>query len=217
MSQRKYCRFYVVRHGQTEWNVKGVVQGQSNSPLTQAGIKQAKETGKKLKNIQFAAIFSSDLIRAERTAQIIAVDHQLAVKTNALLREKSFGKFEGIKILELKEKLQNLLNYRDQLSDEARFKYSIHKEIETDESMAARFLVFLRETAVAYPNKNVLVVSHGSIMRTLLVHLGWTSYAKVELVNINNAGYFVMESDGVDFYIKKTEGIDVGQPINLRI
>jgi len=84
------------RGSPTDWNVKGLLQGQSDIPLNTEGEKQAVEAAKKhFKKIKFAAIFSSDLVRAKRTAQIIALEKKMAVETSALLRERDFGPFEG--------------------------------------------------------------------------------------------------------------------------
>ena len=83
-NKENYCTLYLVRHGETEWNVKKINQGQSESALTEVGIEQAKETGEKLKHIKFDAIFSSDLSRTQRTAEIIKLDRELVIKTSEL-------------------------------------------------------------------------------------------------------------------------------------
>src|SRR3990167_4625255 len=91
----RYCTIYVVRHGESEWNVKGLIQGQSDSPLTQSGERQAFLLAKELKNIKFGAVFSSDLVRAKRTADMIALERSLAIQTSKALIERNFGKLEG--------------------------------------------------------------------------------------------------------------------------
>ena len=91
-----YCQIYLIRHGETDWNAKGLLQGQSDIPLNKEGEKQTIEAAKKhFKKIKFAAIFSSDLVRAKRTAEIIALEKKMAVETSVLLRERDFGPFEG--------------------------------------------------------------------------------------------------------------------------
>lgn len=59
-----FCTFYVVRHGETEWNVARKIQGHLDSSLTENGLSQAKELGKQLQTTHFDAVFSSDLLRA---------------------------------------------------------------------------------------------------------------------------------------------------------
>jgi len=88
-NHRKLCHFYITRHGETVWNTKKIMQGHSDSPLTENGINQAKATAKKLQDVPFAQVFSSDLLRTKRTAEIISADYDVVVKTNKLLREYS--------------------------------------------------------------------------------------------------------------------------------
>ena len=101
------CRLYLIRHGETEWNVAGKIQGHEDSPLTKKGLDQARQAAQQFKDHHFAAVFSSDLIRAQRTAEIIAAEHQLTVQTTQFLREKAYGKFAGLKFPDFKKKLKN--------------------------------------------------------------------------------------------------------------
>ena len=72
--KKKYCTIYFARHGETSWNVKKMIQGIKDIPLNKKGEEQAMMIGEKLKNIKFDAVFSSDLIRAKRTAEIILLE-----------------------------------------------------------------------------------------------------------------------------------------------
>lgn len=87
---------YIVRHGESEANAKGILQGQKDYPLTPKGEEQALIISNELKGINFDAIFSSDLLRAKRTAEIIAVERKLAVNTTKMLRERNYGRLEGL-------------------------------------------------------------------------------------------------------------------------
>lgn len=201
MNVGNLCTIYLVRHGQTEWNIKGLIQGHTDSPLTLEGQKQASSLAKEFKTRKFDAVFSSDLLRAKRTAEIIALEHRLIVETTKALRERRFGKLEGrlheeLKILkELMEKAQ-LSGYRT-------------LGIETDDEMISRLITFLREIAVAYLGKTVLVVSHGGMMRNLLVHLGLSTYDKLPHKSVANTAYIKLTSDGVDFFVKETKGVNL--------
>ena len=79
---------------------------------------------------------------------------------------------------------------------------------ESNTEIATRFITFLREIAATYLGKNVLIVCHGSIMRATLMRLGFATYDTLPSGNIENTGYFVLESDGVDFFVKETVGIN---------
>ncbi len=89
-------RFLVVRHGESDWNLAGRVQGQADGPvLTEAGRRQAREAAELLAGLGATRLISSDLTRAVETAEIIAARLGLAVETEAALREQRLGDLEG--------------------------------------------------------------------------------------------------------------------------
>lgn len=201
----KYCTFYLVRHGETVWNVERKAQGQSDSPLTEKGKEQARETAKILKDIKFDAIFSSNLGRALKTAEILKAERNLEIKATNLLREGNFGKFEGRQI----DTFRELDLVFDNLSNEGKLHFKMDKESESNAEMIARFITFLRETAIFYKGKKVLAITHGAILRVLLIHLGFGSYENFgHDKKIKNSAYIKLLSDGVDFFIEETFGID---------
>jgi broad specificity phosphatase PhoE len=203
--KNNYCQIYLVRHGETDWNAKGLLQGQSDIPLNKEGEKQAIEAAKKhFKKIKFAAIFSSDLLRAKKTAELIALEKKMAVETSTLLRERDFGPFEGKHWQEVEKKLRMSIKEFRMLSDEVAKKLGI----ESDEKMMERFLRFLREVAVAYRGKNVLIVTHGSVMRVFLTKLGYLSKEESRQVFIKNLAFIKVLSDGVDFFVKEVFGVE---------
>lgn len=203
-----YCTLYIVRHGETEWNLKRIIQGHQDSSLTKRGEKQVKALAKIMKNIKFDAIFSSDLMRAKHSAEAIALEHKLAVTTNKMLRERKFGSFEGKRIEKYNKDLRKMLKKRAQLPSKKRYSFKLAADIESDEELISRFITFIRETAVAYPGKKVLLVCHGGAMRAILVHLGFAKYEELPFGSIENTAFIKLTSDGVDFFIKETFGIN---------
>lgn len=206
----KLTTFYIVRHGQTDWNVQEKVQGHSDIALNAEGEAQASLAAGDLKSIKFAAAFSSDLIRARRTAEIIAAEHKLAVKSTELLRERMYGTYEGVGRAELYEfyaKLNSLLEHE-------RAAHYDQYHVESNEKMISRLSTFLRETALVYPGKNVLVVSHGGILHLLLCHIAGLNYATTR-IRVRNTGYVKLESDGTEFYIRETKNVEIPEGINL--
>lgn len=199
--------FYVVRHGKTDWNHKGLVQGHKDSHLTSEGEDQAHALRNEFSDIHFDLAFSSDLLRAKRTAEIIALEKKLAVKSTELLRERSFGSYEG--------KPYSSLAVYDQLykelGEELKYTYKF-ENIETDESVLTRFLTFIRETAITHKGKTILVVTHGNTMYEFLVKVGFGTHETFPIDAIGNTAYFIMESDGVDFEIGKTSRITHPKP-----
>lgn len=89
--------FYIVRHGETMFNVKGRIQGWCDSPLTKLGVSQAKELGKKLKNDSFDVCFCSTSERAMDTAQYILENRDVKIISSKQLKEQCFGDFEAEK------------------------------------------------------------------------------------------------------------------------
>lgn len=98
-------KLYFVRHGRTEWNEEGRIQGANgDSPLLESSIQQLKALGQHLSQTYFDAAYSSDLPRAVHTAQIILEQnqHPISLQETPALREWRLGRLEGRKIMELK-------------------------------------------------------------------------------------------------------------------
>jgi broad specificity phosphatase PhoE len=89
--------FHLVRHGQSEWNLSRRLQGQvAHVPLTALGIEQARTAASALAGRSIAAVHSSDLLRARRTAEVIGTALGLPVRLDPELREQSYGSLEGL-------------------------------------------------------------------------------------------------------------------------
>ncbi len=204
----QYCQLYLVRHGETIWNTQKIIQGWHDSPLTKRGIQQAQETAKNLKKVQFNQVFSSDLLRAQRTAEIIAADHDLTIKTTRMLREVAMGPFEGKKADYFRQSLRKSLDYRASLPNDEQMEYRPHPEIESFGETASRTLTFLRQTALAYLGKNVLIVSHSAVIRATLVKLGFGTNQELPFGSVKNGAHVRLDSDGIEFFVKEVNGVE---------
>lgn len=204
-----FCELYLVRHGETVFNKQKRLQGHMDSPLTPEGVAQVEKLKERFYGIHFDAVFSSDLLRAQRTAEIVALERSLAVTTSHLLRERSFGEHEGKQAAELEASFKDLWEWYERLSYEERFKIKLSPQIESEEEAITRYLTFLREIAVSHLNKRVLVVSHGAIMRILLLHLGFAPQNCSLRITIPNCAHIVLYSDGSVFTVSKTYGITI--------
>lgn len=99
-------QLWLIRHGETEHNIKRVFQGQLDTPLTERGIEQAKHTAVALGGVEFDRIYSSDLQRAFNTALPIAEERDVDVEPDVRLRELHYGVLQGVPYTEFREVLR---------------------------------------------------------------------------------------------------------------
>jgi broad specificity phosphatase PhoE len=196
---------YLARHGQSKANVDELFG--LDSPLTGKGEDQALSLARELKSVNFDAIFSSELLRAKETAEIIAANRKLAVETKALLREKYWGSLEGKLRDEVRQDLTRLFELTRTMPLHERKTFKATPDMESEAEMMSRYLTVLREIAIAYLNQTVLVVSHQTIMRIFLVHLGYVQYTNLPEGSISNAGFIKLLSDGINFQVVETQGV----------
>jgi len=194
---KKYCTIYLSRHGETEWNEKKLIQGLSDIPLNKKGEKQAKQLGKQLKDIDFDAVFSSDLLRAKNSAKIIVAEKKLAIIEIKALRERFFGRFEGKHLNEMRKTFGEVML----VTKEKQKKLKLY-DVENDEEIADRLIPFMKKTARKYSGKKILVVTHGGLLRAFL---SYVDYKIPEYSDrpMKNTGYLIIESDGKEFKIKE--------------
>ena len=138
---------YILRHGQTNYNLEGKFQGQIDTILNENGIKQANETKEKLRHINFDIVICSPLKRAIQTAKIVT---NKDIITDNRIIERSFGKLEGeYSIPDYEEKLEIY-------------------QIETFEELCKRVYKFLEDTIKKYKNQNnILIVTHECIAQVI--------------------------------------------------
>jgi uncharacterized phosphatase len=145
----------LIRHGQTEWNSLGRIQGSSDIPLNDIGREQARETGRRLSSRHWDAVLSSPLARAHETAAIIAAELGIAsVVTLEGIAERSYGQAEGLTGPEIRERYHGDLESVPGLESRA--------------DVIARALPAITGLAVEYPNRALVVVSHGAVIGSLV-------------------------------------------------
>ncbi|OPZ79469.1 MAG: putative phosphoserine phosphatase 2 [Alphaproteobacteria bacterium ADurb.Bin438] len=157
--------FYIIRHGETDFNKIGRVQGRLDIPLNDIGMDQASELRNKIKNINIDIIFSSDLKRAISTAKIINQVFNKEIILTSLLKEVDFGDAEGKDRYEVRNIYKDLLNQIDDDKNENRHDISIPNG-ETRRQVKQRIDKFLFESDFK-EFKNILLSSHGALMNTL--------------------------------------------------
>ncbi len=209
---------YLIRHGQAVSNINydkppkfHTQWGEKESPLTPLGKEQARKRSAELKNIHFDAVFSSDLVRAFQTAEIIARDRKLVIQTTRLIRESItwavFNKMinQGRSAQSIRDDMEKELQ---KLDEKGKMAYKYTQDMESAEEGVGRILPFLRKIAITHKGKTVLVINHGTNIRSLLTHLGYAPFDELPDGSLENTAYVVLESDGIDFFVKKTVGVN---------
>ena len=180
---------WLVRHGQTDWNIEGRWQGHADIPLNTIGLEQARGLAVKLaKNGHaFVAIYSSDLIRAYRTAQEIGLSLDLPVHKDRRLREISKGDWEGMLVSQVSE-LSTEAN-RQRREDPL---YSRAPNGESLVEVAARLANAADDIARTHPVGPVLVVTHGLALAVLLCLANhWPLQEAYDRIPINAAAQVI--------------------------
>jgi broad specificity phosphatase PhoE len=98
----------LIRHGQTEWNLIGKAQGHTDIPLDADGERQAYAAARALGGTDARTVLTSDLARAYRTAEIVAQLTDMEIEATSLLRERSFGQWEGQQYTWVRERFNEL-------------------------------------------------------------------------------------------------------------
>lgn len=166
---RASTRVYLVRHGETEWNRRGLLQGTANVPLSAQGLAQAAQLAAELRGVHFDAAYSSPLDRARTTAALVCAGRALAVALLDDLREISYGRWQGLDAAA-----------RD--ADDAALHRQWHQAPwavtfpggESLADVAVRARRAMAHVAGVHPAQTVLVSGHGHLNRVLLLAArGW--------------------------------------------
>ena len=166
----------LIRHGQTDWNKKFLIQGRENNPLNEEGIIQAHITANLLLNndSNWDVIISSPLIRAVQTAEIIKdklnLKSPIIINNNVIERE--FGAAEGLTI---SEEVYDRINNDD------------YDNLETCKELQKRSMDTIIDIVKSFPNQKILIITHSHFIKGLLTQIDsnftWTSSLKNASIN----------------------------------
>lgn len=148
-------RIFIVRHGETDWNKLGKVQGLTDNLLNENGRKQALERSKSLYNKEIDLVYSSPLLRAVETAQIIKDELGLngATSVSAALIERCFGELEAQDhklYIDMRASGQEIINF------------------ESDYALKSRVASFIKQISTDNLNKTILITSHNHVLKAIL-------------------------------------------------
>ena len=168
---KETLKLYIVRHGETEWNVIKRFQGQLNTSLTEKGMEKLRETGKKLENVLFDEVYTSELGRTVASAEIILNENRgyknkkLKLKKLAELNEVYFGVWQGLTYEEV------FLKYPEEVNN---YFYNVKNykaenvEAENLKDALERFLKGINKILDSHESGNILVVTHGTVFEMFM-------------------------------------------------
>ena len=172
---------YLVRHGETDWNRQRRIQGRTDIPLNDTGREQARLAASVLSSLPVARVYSSPLVRARETAEIISA--LLGTEPSSALAdltERDYGAAEGLTSAEV----------------DARFPEGSSVPRQEDRSHAtARFLAAVAGLAKLYPHDSLVVVSHGGVLRGAFEAVGH------RVGRITNGSIHTLRATGGDFRV----------------
>ena len=181
-------KLIIVRHGETEWNKEGKLQGIVDIPISKVGIHQAMMIADRLKGAKIDAIYTSKLKRAIKTARIISNHHShIKIIQAKELNEMSWGKWEGMTMASVKKNYAKLYEKREK--DKFRFKTPKGESPYLHQRRISRFI---KKLSKKEKNKSVLIVGHGGTNRAIISSLLNWSIKKTMKIRMHNASLTVI-------------------------
>ena len=179
---------YIVRHGQTEWNLLGKTQGHGNSDLTPKGIEQAELLADSMTKYPIDYIYSSDLGRAYQTAEIIGNKLNIEVEKTEALREMNFGTWEGRIIKDIIEEDPELYKMWRNEPHIAKIPQG-----ETLSQIKERTDAFIKEINEKYDGKHIVLVTHSLCARIMLLSFLDSDVKNIYRINQANTALNIIE------------------------
>jgi probable phosphoglycerate mutase len=159
------CLLFLFRHGETDWNREGRLQGHTDTSLNETGVAQAEALVERLRPHRLDSVISSDLARAWTTGRIVAEGLGIPLIREPGLREAHIGEAEGLFWPEVKSRFGETLTERWFTDDDAAFPGG-----ETGLQTRSRGLAALRRFVAEQPYRRVGVSTHGAMVRQLMKH-----------------------------------------------
>ncbi|MCQ2506135.1 MAG: histidine phosphatase family protein [Lachnospiraceae bacterium] len=158
---------YIIRHGQTDWNKNGKLQGGTDVPLNENGREMARNLSVAIKDVKFDRMYCSPLCRARETAEIVKRDRAIELLADERIHEISFGVCEGVDYRPPKEDTP-IWNFFFNTGE-----YEAPEGAETLESIIERAKNFLIDEIEPLEGKyeRIAIVAHGAMNKALFCHI----------------------------------------------
>ncbi|HHV46691.1 MAG TPA: histidine phosphatase family protein [Tissierellia bacterium] len=183
-------KIYLARHGESQWNILKMIQGQKDVPLTEKGINQAKLLGKRLKGEKIKKIYSSDLLRAYETAKIVGEIINVEVIALKEFREINFGIWEGMSNDELYKYYEEeyelwLRNPEKLILEGAETLYDLQKRAIS----GINKIINTKDSSI----NNILIVSHSATIKAIILGLLDMDISHYKNLALDNVSLSIIE------------------------
>jgi len=185
-------KVYIVRHGQTAWNLEEVFRGRADIPLDETGKKEVHLAGEALKDETLHAVYSSPLSRSMETAENVAKFHDLPVTPLEAIIDISYGEWEGVGLKEVQQQSPDLYALWLQEPHKIRFPQG-----ETLEEVRLRTMEALEDLLTKHRNENIVLVAHrvpNKVMCCALLGLDNSNFWRVQQ-DTASTNLFVFKDD----------------------
>lgn len=198
---------YLVRHGETDWNVIRRLQGSIDIPLNATGLAQADAAAQAMAGAGITALVSSDLGRARQTAAAIAASCGLVASIEPGLRERCYGAFEGKVPDEIRQAYPD--DFTAWRAHDLHARYPAGPQVaETLQEFYDRCVAAIDRVVHAHPGQKVAVVTHGGVLECLYRYATGTSIGLPRDFPIRNAGISRMRWDGQSMVLEDWGNVD---------
>ena len=209
---RQVTRICFVRHGETDWNIEQRMQGHRDLALNATGLAQAAAAGRYFVGRQADAIYSSDLLRARQTAQPIAQALNLPLTLHEALRERHFGRCEGLTLAEVASRFADDMRAIENRDPD----YCAPQGGESRRQHAARVLGCVARLLADHRGQTIVVVTHGGVLDVIYRRAQGLPADSPRDYAIPNAGINWLAIDGEQWLIERWGEVNHLRPTGSR-
>lgn len=195
---------YLVRHGQTDLDKKGILHSTMDCGLNEKGESEAKLLANVLSHHPISCVYSSNLRRALETAKPIAKACKCEVRTEKSLSEKKLGKAEGMHISEYQNIFMDALLRHSEMNFYERLFNKIVDDSESHIDLAERILPTIHALCEQHPDEHLVIVTHDWVLKILMILIGKFDESSIE---IESGAVVEMKGNGKELAILSTQGV----------
>ncbi|MFT4554009.1 MAG: broad specificity phosphatase PhoE [Chlamydiales bacterium] len=201
------CHIYIIRHGSTDWNQEFVIQGRQNPHLSNQGMREASEAAEKLTELALKKIYTSPLFRTTETGNIIGSALGVAVEASDELGPRNYGEWEGKKCDTIREEYSHVFRKLAISTMKSRFEDRPLEDIESYEEIANRVNTLIHNLGDELEDgDNVLFVTHGGIISSLLLQCDQEAYNDIPLLAQDGCALFQYQNGNIS--LEKITGLN---------